>query len=121
MTRARYILEKLKKNNNLNEPLVIYEVGPGSGCLASSILGFFRSEYPGIYKTMTYNLIEISPRLKNLQKARLHEFSDKIVTHSTSILEWDKLENRNCFIIALEVLVFVSPSTILTSVLIYCV
>ena len=102
---ANYIIETWRENNNLSEPLVIYEIGPGSGCLASCIMGFIRDSYSNVYQHMSYNLIEISPRLMELQSSRLSEFNGKFRNFSSSILEWDKFESRNCVIIALEVLV----------------
>ncbi|UZJ51304.1 hypothetical protein CBS101457_000624 [Exobasidium rhododendri] len=102
---ARYMIEA-KADGGVEEPLQIYEVGAGSGALAFDILEFLADEHPEIYKTATYKIIEISPRLAQQQEAvlRKHVKAGKAKIINQSIFNYKEVEKENCFFIALEVL-----------------
>jgi hypothetical protein len=101
---ARHIL-KTYRNLHTREPLVIYEVGAGNGTLARNILDYLRKEEPNIYRNAKYNIIEISTQLGKKQAKNLA--GHKISITNKSILDWDQKIDQACFVIGLEVLVFV--------------
>lgn len=105
---ARYIVERHKNDNEKQEsaPLVIYELGAGSGALASDILGYLADFENELYDKIDYRIIEISPRLAKQQRKLLakHIEGGKCKVNNESILQWNAREERECFVIALEVL-----------------
>ncbi|KAL4452506.1 hypothetical protein ABPG75_008168 [Micractinium tetrahymenae] len=52
-------------------PLLIYEVGGGTGTLARNMLDWLRTEHPSAYRRTRYSCIEISPVLAALQRRKL--------------------------------------------------
>lgn len=100
---ARYMIEEKVQG----KPLCVYEVGAGSGALASDILDFIESQHPDLYKEMTYHIIEISPRLANQQKSTIAKHianaPDRIKVTNKSVLEWQEKEDKDCFFLAMEV------------------
>lgn len=53
------------------EPLVLYEAGGGTGTNALNVLDWLRREEPKLYEGTEYTIIEISPRLAELQTERV--------------------------------------------------
>ncbi|KAI9470200.1 S-adenosyl-L-methionine-dependent methyltransferase [Coemansia mojavensis] len=107
---ARHIAQQYaedRKNGVHNGPLVIYEVGGGNGTLMLNILDYLREYEPDMYNQTEYNLIEISPKLARQQLSR-HASSSTLHGNARiinqSILDWDKHENRPCFVVAMEVI-----------------
>jgi SAM-dependent MidA family methyltransferase len=47
------------------------EFGPGRGTLASDLLDEMRSSHPDLYARLRYSLVDVSPALREAQKARL--------------------------------------------------
>jgi hypothetical protein len=87
-------------------PLIIYEMGPGNGTLMLNILDYLQAHYPEIYNHTEYYLIEISSKLaSNLSKEKNKKNASKFKIIQKSILEWDHLEKRPCFVLAMEVIV----------------
>jgi len=88
------------------EPLRIFEVGAGSGALAFDILKYVREQHPEVYKGMSYNIVEISPRLAKQQTEVLaqHVKTGKAKIINQSIFDYNQQESKPCFFIALEVL-----------------
>ncbi len=81
--------------------MVIYEIGPGNGTLAKNILETLLPK--GI--SIEYNLVEISPRLRQAQQTVLQNYSKNVKFHNWSALKPPKpfLEERECIILAFEV------------------
>lgn len=100
---ARYMVQERVKG----KPLSVYEVGAGSGALASDILDFIQTEHPDLYREMTYHIIEISPRLADQQKGTIAKHianaPDRIKVTNKSMLDWQEEERRECFFLAMEV------------------
>ena len=98
---TEYLVSKRKSDN-----MIIYEMGPGNGTLMFNILDTLKERYPHLYKNIEYTAIEISPKLikilKDLKSKSQH--SDKIILKNSSIFEWDKVEERECFFLGMEVL-----------------
>jgi len=87
------------------DDLVIYEIGAGNGTLANDILEYIRDEYPpDVYERVRYNVIEISPKLAELQRAKLAAHPG-VQIFNKSVFEWEKKDNSTSFVIALEVVV----------------
>ncbi|PJF17004.1 hypothetical protein PSACC_03180 [Paramicrosporidium saccamoebae] len=96
-------LAEYVKRQARNDPVIIYEVGPGNGTLCDDICDFYKVQYPEIYDRLEYHLIEIShhlvqTRLLSLQK-RHH---GKIHIHNKSFLDWNIMEPRRVFVFAIE-------------------
>lgn len=109
---ANHII-KTFKNDKPDEKLIIYEVGAGNGTLMVNILDFILQHEPEIYKSMTYTVIEISPKLAGIQRTKMntsiHRSCIKII--NKSIFDYGKIrlmedekEPNTCFFVAMEVL-----------------
>ncbi len=61
-------------------PFTILEMGPGRGLLCADILGYCRGQLPSFYEAIRYLLVEISPSLRENQKAFLSGFPDHKIT-----------------------------------------
>jgi Putative S-adenosyl-L-methionine-dependent methyltransferase len=100
---ARYIIQEKVEG----KPLCVYEVGAGSGALASDILDFIQAQHPDLYKDMSYHIIEISPRLANQQRSTIAKHitnaPNRIKVINKSILDWQEQEKKDCFFLAMEV------------------
>ncbi|KAF0971944.1 hypothetical protein FDP41_009640 [Naegleria fowleri] len=94
------------KNENLEKPLKIYEMGGGMGTCARNVLDYLEKEYPEIYKRTEYSIIEISSQLHEQQKIRCarHVKNGKLMLHHASFMDWSNVEQDECFVIAMEVL-----------------
>jgi hypothetical protein len=93
-------------------PLIIYEVGGGSGIVAADILDWLRRVKPSIYSTCEYTILEISNGLHERQKkilsSRGHSQRAKsILVDATDLRNANssvRRDNRFCIVIGLEVL-----------------
>ncbi|KAG2383644.1 hypothetical protein C9374_004315 [Naegleria lovaniensis] len=94
------------KNENLDKPLKIYEMGGGMGTCARNVLDYLEKEYPEVYKRTEYNIIEISSQLHEQQKIRCarHVRNGKLKLFHASFMDWANIEQDECFVIAMEVL-----------------
>ncbi|OLY79543.1 DNA polymerase epsilon subunit 2 [Smittium mucronatum] len=106
-------LKKIRKEREINGmqkvPLIIYEVGAGNGTLMIDIINYVRLHEPEIYRDMEYNVIEISPRLARKQlsrklKGHFEEVEKKINIYNKSVFDWEKKDDRVCFVLAMEVI-----------------
>lgn len=88
------------------DPLVVYELGAGSGSLAEAFLSYLEERNPEIYETTQYNIVEISERLSQQQRKRLarHEQAGRLKVHNKDFLQWNQRVEDNCVVIGLEVL-----------------
>ncbi|KAI9139165.1 S-adenosyl-L-methionine-dependent methyltransferase [Paraphysoderma sedebokerense] len=101
---AKYIITKHKRDYSPTQDLVIYEIGAGNGTLMTNILDYIREKEPEIYRKTRYNIVEISPKLFDLQKknavSRRHKNIEII---NKSIFDWDSRVEEHCFFLAMEV------------------
>ena len=92
------------------DTLRIVEIGPGTGTLADSILDFYKNYSLDLYRNCEYILVEISPQLadkceqvlKHKHKSLYNE--DRIKIYNSSILDFNKKINEQCFVIGMEIL-----------------
>ncbi|KAL9647218.1 hypothetical protein ABK040_012570 [Willaertia magna] len=105
---AEYILQQYSKNSNSkNDKLIIYEIGGGMGTCCKNILDYFENKYNNLYNlNLEYNIIEISKplSLQQFKKNYKHIKNGKLNIYNESFLNFNKIENNNCFVIAMEVL-----------------
>lgn len=65
--------------------MVLYEAGGGTGTNALNVLDWLRREEPKLYERTEYTIVEISPRLAELQTERVctvHEVSKHTIDTS---------------------------------------
>ncbi|CAM9517717.1 unnamed protein product, partial [Ectocarpus fasciculatus] len=87
-----------------SSPLVVYEVGPGNGSLCEDILGYFQDQIPEHMDSIEYNFIEISKfQAENILAGVQSNFPSTIRIHNMSFLDWQIVEKRKSFVIAMEV------------------
>ena len=101
---ANYILKVHTPSEH--EPLIIYEIGTGNGTLMLDILDYIQAHAPDQYATMEYHAIEISSHLVSSLN-RVKAKHPKVSIIKKSILDWNTLEPRPCFLIAMEVIVII--------------
>jgi hypothetical protein len=65
---ARYLL---RSRDASHHPLVVYEIGGGTGINARHILDYIRETAPKVYKEMSYTIFEISSSLRLVQEKAL--------------------------------------------------
>jgi hypothetical protein len=106
---ARYLLKWLSaqraKTGKPLLPLRVYELGGGTGANARHVLDFLRVNAPGVYKGMSYRVLEISERLHGIQLASLaaHSVAGSVVVDAMSL--GGRLSDPSpCIVIGLEVL-----------------
>jgi Putative S-adenosyl-L-methionine-dependent methyltransferase len=109
-----------KINDNNESPLVIYELGGGTGTLAKDILNWLRHYNPEVHATCQYTCIEISPALAELQYQRVVTEQEGIHEKQFQVVRGDAAEyatwqigrglgkkdekDEQCFVVAMEVL-----------------
>ncbi|KAK5673517.1 hypothetical protein QVD99_000957 [Batrachochytrium dendrobatidis] len=110
---AKHMVSEYKRDPRGADRMIIYEVGAGNGTLMANIMDYILINEPEIYKTIEYNIIEISSQLTGKQhKSKLLKSHKKgsIGSHrgvqiiNKSILEWDKVVSEACFFITMEVI-----------------
>ena len=99
---AEYLISVMKAKFHPQEPIVIYDIGAGTGSLAQNILDFLAEHYPEVYSRTEYHLVDIAPPLIAIQRHRLVQHSQKVHIHHMSIHNWRTLETRRCFVLAFE-------------------
>ncbi|KAJ3322400.1 hypothetical protein HDV06_003137 [Boothiomyces sp. JEL0866] len=95
---AKYLINEFVKSNEAE--LLIYEAGAGNGTLMNDIMTYIQSNHPDIYQSTKYTIIEISGKLANIQK----QYSHPVSVLNKSVLEFEELQPKACFFIAMEVL-----------------
>lgn len=98
---ANWMLKTLAQSS---DPLVIYEIGAGSGINAKCILEYLRDSFPEKFKTVEYTIIDFSKLLTEQQRSVLAEFKDKVKIFHTDVQNWQRVEKRKCFVVMLEIL-----------------
>lgn len=94
---ARYILS----HHNINEPLVIYEMGAGNGTLMDNILSYIKRTNRDLYGRTEYRIIEISSKLFPKQLRMKHKDRTKII--NKDIFDWSEVVQDKHFFLAFEV------------------
>ena len=97
---ARFLLHRLLPQL----PLVIYELGPGTGSLAEGILDFLQSEAPQVYSTCEYHLVDISPTLRRAQLQRLAAKHGGVLRNASGASLETMQDSRACWVVGCEVL-----------------
>jgi hypothetical protein len=106
------LAEYSSRSSQSSHPLVIYEVGGGSGVAASDVLDWLRRVKPSIYATCEYTILEIS---KGLNKRQQETFSRRghsqraksLLVDATNLQNARSIvpkDDRFCIVIGLEVL-----------------
>ncbi|KAH6571908.1 hypothetical protein BASA50_008429 [Batrachochytrium salamandrivorans] len=110
---AKHMVSEYKRDSRGAKNMIIYEIGAGNGTLMSNIMDYISINEPGIYKTVEYNIIEISTHLAGKQtKSKLlrHRAIKTTRAHkgvriiNKSVLEWDEVVLDPCFFVAMEVI-----------------
>lgn len=104
---AKYLCDAQKKASvSQSRSLVIYEIGPGTGSLADSILEYVSKYEPVLFKSMEYNMVEISETLHKSQIKRFENspYFSKMRFYNHSFFDHPLREERKCFVLAFEVL-----------------
>jgi hypothetical protein len=100
-----YILNKFEDKGT--NPLLIYEIGGGTGTCALNILETLKQRHHSIYERTHYHIVEISSYFHNVQKERLDtNYKGHIQCHHKSIFEFRNEQHLedHAFVIALEVM-----------------
>ena len=105
---ARVITRYMLLNLAPSAPLVVYEVGGGSGAHAVATLDFLAASAPHVYARTDYTILEVSPRLQSVQAAALaasgHAGVARSLLADAAALPVAVSDDRPCFALALEVL-----------------
>lgn len=101
---AEFIVTMMRAKWHPREPLVVYDVGAGTGNFALTFLDFLAQHYPDIYARCEYHLIDMNPVTIPQQQRRLVGHLPRVRLHNISILNWREVESRRCVVLALEVM-----------------
>lgn len=87
-------------------PLVVYEVGGGTGTNAAAVCDWVAAHAPQLYRRLQYTVLEISPALRERQLRALapHAGVATSVLGDATCLPPALADARPCFVLALEVL-----------------
>lgn len=99
---AEYVVGTMRAKFDPSEPLVIYEVGAGTGVLANNFLDFLAEHHRDVYERCEYHVIEQNPILIPILRNRLIHHYHHVKVHNISILNWREMDPRRCFVIGLE-------------------
>lgn len=109
---AQYLLRWLTHQRSIGSPkqtLRVYELGGGMGNNARHICDYIRAVSPGVYRHMSYTIVEISPRLSQHQNEALKAHADAARSIVKDAMELGSSSGSPlcvdpCMVIALEVL-----------------
>lgn len=101
-TLAEYLVTTHRAKFDPREPVVIYDVGGGTGALAASVLDYLAEHFPGMYEKCEYHVIEMNPYLIPILRTRLVHHYHHVHIHHLSLLNWRQSETRRCFVLAIE-------------------
>lgn len=99
---AQSMLSFIMRHNKLSHPLIVYEIGAGSGAFAFDFMSLLNKNHPEIYHRCEYHIVEKSASLMKLQQK--HLIDQHVYFHHYDIVDAPINEKRPCFIFALEVL-----------------
>lgn len=99
---AEYLVTTLRAKFDPREPLIVYDVGAGTGALALSVLDYLAEHFPDVYDRCEYHVVELNPHLIPVLRNKLVHHYHKVRIHNISILNWRTVEKRRCVVIAVE-------------------
>lgn len=99
---AEYLVTTHKAKFDPREPLIVYDIGSGTGALAVSLLDYLAEYFPAVYERCEYHAVEMNPQLIPIIRSRLVHHYHHVCIHHISALNWRQLEPRRCFILAVE-------------------
>lgn len=99
---AEYLVTTWRAKFDPREPLVVYDVGAGTGALSVAVLDYLAEYFPTVYATMEYHVIDASPYSIRLLRHRLVHHYHCVHIHHISLLNWRTLEKRRCVVFAIE-------------------
>lgn len=99
---AEYLVTTHRAKFDPREPLVIYDIGAGTGALADSVLSYLAENFPDLYAKCEYHVIEVNPYLIPVLRNRLVHHYHHTHIHHVSFLNWKELEPRRCVVLAVE-------------------
>lgn len=101
-TLAEYLVTTHRARFDPREPLVVYDIGGGTGALAESILNYLSEHFPALYEKCEYHVMEMNPHLIRVLRHRLVHHYHHAHIHHLSALNWRTLEARRCVVLAVE-------------------
>ncbi|CCW61977.1 unnamed protein product [Phytomonas sp. EM1] len=101
---AEYLVTTYRAKFDPREPLVVYDVGAGTGALALAVLDYLAEYFPAEYARCDYHVIETNPYLIPVLRRKLIHHYHHVHIHHISILNWRVLERRRCVVLAIELL-----------------
>ncbi len=101
---AEYLVSVYRAKFHPAEPLVIYDVGAGTGAFAVTFLNFLAEHYPEVYNKVEYHTIEQSGFMIPHIRAKLVHHYHRVRIHHISILNWREKELRRCVVLGIELL-----------------
>ncbi|KAI8915138.1 S-adenosyl-L-methionine-dependent methyltransferase [Entophlyctis helioformis] len=107
---AKHVVDQFKLDPRGADRIVLYEIGAGNGTLMTNILDYIAQHEPALYRTVKYNIIEISTKLAGRQERASSARRQLTARHpgvrivNKSIFEWDQPVQEPCFFIAMEVI-----------------
>ncbi|KAL7702427.1 hypothetical protein NQL31_007596 [Lotmaria passim] len=99
---AEYLVTTHRAKFDPREPLIIYDVGAGTGALALSVLNYLAEHFPALYATCEYHAIEQNPHLIQVLRNKLIHHYHHVNIHHLSVLNWRQVEKRRCVVFAIE-------------------
>ncbi|CAJ1025708.1 putative S-adenosyl-L-methionine-dependent methyltransferase [Leishmania utingensis] len=99
---AEYLVTTHRAKFDPREPLIVYDIGAGTGALALSMLDYLAEHFPDLYATCEYHAVEQNPHLIQVLRNRLIHHYHHVNIHHLSVLNWRQLEKRRCVVLAVE-------------------
>eukprot|EP00796_Vickermania_ingenoplastis_P008539 gene8539-5986_t len=99
---AEYLVTTHRAKFDPREPLIVYDIGSGTGALAASVLDYLSEHFPALYEKCEYHVMEMNPYLIPVLRNRLVHHYHHVHVHQISALNWRNLEPRRCIILAIE-------------------
>ncbi|KAG8341189.1 putative S adenosyl L methionine dependent methyltransferase [Trypanosoma vivax] len=101
---ADYLVTVMRAKFDPREPLVVYDVGAGTGALAVSILDYLAEHFPETYDKCEYHVVEMNPQVMQILRNQLISHYHHVKIHNISMLNWREVERRRCFMLGIELL-----------------
>ena len=109
---ARWLIRQVmtlraKGGKHVAAPLIVYEVGGGTGTNAKHICDYVKANAPQLYRAMRYTILEISPSLHERQTTLLAPHAAvarSVVADATNLAAAGVADERPCLVVACEVL-----------------
>ncbi|KAG5505498.1 hypothetical protein GH5_03527 [Leishmania sp. Ghana 2012 LV757] len=99
---AEYLITTHRAKFDPREPLIVYDIGAGTGALALSMLDYLAEHFPDLYATCEYHAVEQNPHLIQVLRNKLIHHYHHVNIHHLSVLNWRQLEKRRCVVLAVE-------------------